>query len=80
MKWPSFFSSGGSALLRRQIQTPLARARDQGLPIEPLARVSLIQRAQIPRPLLDLNHRQRKTRAAPLPPATRIRRTDGGRA
>jgi len=35
--------------------------------IEPLARVPVIQRVQILRSLLDLNHRQRKACAAPLP-------------
>ena len=51
----------------RQIQTALDRARDQGLQIEQLARVPLIQRAQIPRPFLDLNHRQQKAREEQLP-------------
>ena len=60
--WPS-----SSASRYRVISHPppnpgwLDRARDQGLPIEPLARVSLVQRAEIPRPLLDLNDGERES-------------------
>ena len=51
----------------RQIQAALDRARDQGLQIEQLPRVSLVQRAEIPRALLDLNDGERESGPEQLP-------------
>ena len=59
--------SQSTLLPRRQIQTALDRARDQGLQIKQLARVSLVQRAEIPRPFLDLNDAERKSGPEELP-------------